>query len=503
MAQPWPHFGRGRPVEWNGRFEVRSRARDSQASDPESDREHETRSGDRPILVARITVLPTRWIALAAVAVWLVSGAYMFHFGASWHLDLRVYRAAGHALYNGGSPFTAYFTANRLPFTYTPFALLALSPLAFGRLGLVETGWWLISAASLTATVALLLGAPTTASGAVSTAVSSTVSARRAWAVAALLAGVASLALEPVRSNFDYGQVNLILMVMIVADVTVVRRPWRGLLVGLAAAIKLTPLVFLFYFVAARQWRSLLRGAAVVVGSIALTWVVLPSDSVRYWFHEVFDASRTGALGVVSNQSWNGMVHRPPFHGGHVGSAVWLVLSLVTLAGGAVLCRWMVAQARTAEAVLVLALTELLVSPVSWTHHWSWLVVAPIVAARLWTVHRAVAVSLLILLGLGVSAPYLWLRTPPVSYLASNALVLGGAVVLAAWVAAEWRRRSASVEPGSRSEAVGTAAGNPAGTVSVPDQGPWAGLTSLVTPFAAPRRRLGVKPKEQGRSAHP
>jgi len=377
--------------------------------------------------------VPTRWIALAAIAVWLVSGAYMFHFGASWHLDLRVYRAAGHALYNGGSPFTAYFTANRLPFTYTPFALLALSPLAFGRLGLVEAGWWLASAASLTATVALLVAA------------SATISARRAWAVAALLAGAASLALEPVRSNFDYGQVNLILMVMIVADLTVVRPPWRGLLVGLAAAIKLTPLVFLFYFVAAGQWRSLLRGAGVVVGVTALTWVVLPSDSVRYWFHEVFDAGRTGALGVVSNQSWNGMVHRPPFHGGQVGSAVWLVLSLVTLAGGAVLCRRMVAQARTAEAVLALALTELLVSPVSWTHHWSWLVLVPIVAASLWKIHRAVAVCLLVLLGLAVFAPYLWLRTPPVSYLASNALVLGGAVALATWVAAEWRRRSAVV----------------------------------------------------------
>ncbi len=112
------------------------------------------------------------------------------------------------------------------------------------------------------------------------------------------------------RSNFDYGQVNLILMVMIVADLTVVRSRWRGVLVGLAGAIKLTPLLFLYYFVAQRQWRSLLRGLAVAAGATAITWAILPSDSVRYWFHQVFDASRTGALGVVSNQSWNGMVHQ-------------------------------------------------------------------------------------------------------------------------------------------------------------------------------------------------
>ena len=320
------------------------------------------------MLAARIRRTPTGWIAVVAALVWLVSGALMYHYGSSWHLDLRVYREAGRSLYDGGSPFTEDFTANHLPFTYTPFGLLALSPLALGRLGLVETGWWLASAVAFVVAVRLIL---TTATG---------VTGRRAWAVSALLCATASLALEPVRSNFDYGQINLILMVMIVADLTWVRAPWRGVLVGLAAAIKLTPLVFLLYFVAAREWRSLLRGVATVVGVTAVSWAVLPSDSSRYWFHEVTDAGRTGQLGVVSNQSWNGMVHRAPFDGGHLGTLVWLVLSLASLAVGFVLTRWLVVASRTAEAVLVLALTELLVSPVSWTHHWSWLTVVPIVA---------------------------------------------------------------------------------------------------------------------------
>src|ERR1019366_3288601 len=116
----------------------------------------------RPMLVARIIRIRTHWIAALAIVVWLISGAYMFHFGASWHLDLRVYRSAGNALFHGGSPFTTDFTANRLPFTYTPFPLLVLSPLAIGRLGLVETVWWLISAASLIGTVALMLIAAST-----------------------------------------------------------------------------------------------------------------------------------------------------------------------------------------------------------------------------------------------------------------------------------------------------------------------------------------------------
>jgi alpha-1,2-mannosyltransferase len=389
------------------------------------------------MLIARIRRLPTRWIAVAAVVVWLLFGAYTFHFGATWHLDLRVYRAAGHALYHGGSPFTAYFTANHLPFTYTPFALLVLSPLALGRLGLVETLWWLISAAALIVTLALLLFE------------SFTLPARRVWALSGLLAGVASLALEPVRSNFNYGQINLILMVMIVADITRVHGRWRGVLVGLAAAIKLTPLVYLLYFAVARQWRSLLRGILAFVGVVALSWAILPSDSTRYWLHEAFDASRTGPLGVVSNQSWNGLVHRAPFHGGHLGTAVWLVLSLATLACGVVLCRWLVEGSRTTEAVVVLALTELLVSPVSWSHHWSWLAVAPIAVVSLWSVHRAVAIALLALVGLAVAAPYLWLRSAPLSYVGSNALVLGGAVVLVLWVVAEHAGRRAADRPGA------------------------------------------------------
>ena len=402
------------------------------------------------MLLARIRQLPTRWIAVAAVVVWLVSGAYMLHFGASWHLDLRVYRAAGHALYHGGSPFTVDFTANRLPFTYPPFALLVLSPLSLGRLGTIETLWWLISVAAIIGTVALMLLSSTA------------LPARRIWAVAALVSGVASLALEPVRSNFDYGQINLILMVMIVADLIRVRPPWRGVLVGMAAAVKLTPLVYLVYFAVDRQWRPFLRGVATFVGATALAWLLLPSDSTRYWLHEAFDAGRTGQLGIVSNQSWNGMVHRAPFDGGHLGTAVWLVLSLATLAGGAVLCRWLVEGSRTAEAVMVLALTELLISPVSWTHHWSWLVVVPGVAASLWTVHRSVAVSLLVLLGLGVAAPYLWIHLVPLSYLASNALVLGGAVSLVLWVVAERARRRSRPADGAPSPPSTTSSGRTA-----------------------------------------
>jgi alpha-1,2-mannosyltransferase len=372
---------------------------------------------------------PTPWIAGAAVVVWAVSATYMIHFGTSWHLDLRVYREAGRSLYDGGSPFTQEFTVSRLPFTYTPFALLALSPLALGALGLVESVWWAISAGCLVGAAGLMMMS------------AFAMPVRRVWALSALLGGVATLALEPVRSNFDYGQINVVLMVLVVADLTRVRGRWRGVLVGLAAAVKLTPLLYLVYFAVSRDWRSLLRGMATFVGITAVSWAVLPADSDRYWFHEFFDAKRTGPLQIASNQSWNGMVHRAPFDGSHLGTAVWIVLSLATLACGVVLTRWLVIGGRAAEAVMVLALTEVLVSPVSWTHHWSWLALAPIVAASVARVHRSVAVALVVLVGLAVIAPYLWVTAGVVGDVASNTLVVAAAAVLALWLVAEARRR--------------------------------------------------------------
>jgi hypothetical protein len=162
------------------------------------------------------------------------------------------------------------------------------------------------------------------------------------------------------------------------------------------------------------------------------------SDSALYWFHEATNADRTGPIAIVSNQSWNGLLHRPPFHAGHLSTALWVVLAIATVACGVFLAARLTAAHRTAETVMALALTELLVSPVSWTHHWSWMAIAPIVAVSLWSEHRAVAWMVLVLLALTVVAPYLWIQHGPLSYVFGNALVLMGAAILVVWTAAEW-----------------------------------------------------------------
>jgi len=392
----------------------------------------------------KIRSIPTAAIGIVAVLVWAVSALYVLRFGSSWHLDLRVYRAAGHELFAGGNPFVGVFTANNLPFTYPPFALLALSPLAFGPLGLIEATWWLLSSAALVALLFLLLEAERGHHLCGGTEADERRLRLRSFAVAAALGAVATLALEPVRSNMNYGQINLVLMLLIVVDLTRPNSKWRGVMVGLAAAIKLTPLIYLGFFVFRRNQTSFVRGLITFVVATALTWWVLPTESARYWFHEAIDAKRTGNVGGVSNQSWEGLLNRAPFHGGEIATVLWVVLCVATLACGVLLVRRLSVAPHPAETILALALVELLVSPISWTHHWSWLVLAPLAVVTLWSRHRLVAWLFVALVGLAVAAPYWWGLHGPVSDLANNSLVIAGALTLVAWTIAELRGATSS-----------------------------------------------------------
>ncbi|MGH9091298.1 MAG: glycosyltransferase 87 family protein [Acidimicrobiales bacterium] len=389
----------------------------------------------------RWPVPPTALLwALAALA-WLASAAYMWHFGPLWHLDLRVYRAAGRALLHHGSPFRALFTTRRLPFTYPPFALLVLTPLSFGPLGLVEGAWWLLSALALVSTLYLLI--PADLPGRV-------LPRGRRLALASLLAGAATLAIEPVRSNMDYGQINLLLMWLVVVDLHQRRPGLRGVFIGLAAAVKLTPLVYLLYYAVRRDWRSVGQGAATFSVLSLASWLVLPGDSTLYWLHEATDAARTGPVGFVSNQSWNGMLHRAPFAGHGGDTALWVVLCVAVVVLGGVACERLSADRRPlVEPVLVLALVELLVSPISWSHHWSWMAAAPIAAWTLWRDHRSAAVAVVAVLAVSVASPYLWgVQRGVGAFVADNSLVLAGAAVLVV--------TAASLLAGRRRPTVGT-----------------------------------------------
>lgn len=369
----------------------------------------------------RLRKVPSGVVAGTTAVLW--AGYILYaRLGSRFSLDLRVYRAGTKSLIAGHNPYHLLFTSYHLPFTYPPVALFVLSPLSLGPVQVVETVWWLLNAAAVTAVLTI----------AISSALA--LDRKRALSFALFAAPVLSLAFEPLRSNTDYGQINMLLLLLVLFDITR-RRPARGggVLVGLAAAIKLTPLVYFIYFALARNWAALRNGIITFIGLGLAVFLVLPAESKVFWFHEEFDPGRTGPVGSARNQSWYGVLHRWPFPG-HGVAILWCVIVALTVAVGADLVRRLMARDRVIDAVVALGLTGELVSPISWSHHWVWIALIPVLLVRGFRGQPAVVVTMWLLALVAVVAPYAW-SAPGMS----DSLTLAGGLVLVSWLVSEER----------------------------------------------------------------
>ena len=239
------------------------------------------------IVVARLLKGPAPVLVLVVVAG--VAGA--LHGGFT---DLFVYQYGGQAVleslpvYASGDPVTG------LPFTYPPFAAVLMVPLALLPAAPAAAFWAAASAGALAAVVVVVRraqGVP--APG---------------WLVALLAGG--ALALEPVWQNLTFGQVNLFLMLAVLLDVTRPERRWSGVLVGIAAGVKLTPLVFVVLLVLVGRRAAAGRAMLAFVGTVAVGFVVMPGAAVTYWTDGLVDADRVGPPALAHNQSANGALTR-------------------------------------------------------------------------------------------------------------------------------------------------------------------------------------------------
>ncbi|MBU9765555.1 DUF2029 domain-containing protein [Mycobacterium sp. TNTM28] len=316
-----------------------------------------------------------------------------------YRIDIDVYRMGGRAwlndqpLYADGAIFHTQGGLD-LPFTYPPLAAIMFAPFA----------WLSLPAASvaITATTLLLLIVsmhivltrlnvwPQT------TITSEPAWLRRCWLAVALVAP-AVIWLEPIRSNFEFGQINVVLMTLVVADCVPRRTPWpRGVLLGLAIALKLTPAVFVLYFLLRRDMRALLQTAAATVVATLAGFVLAWTDSVEYWTETVRNTDRIGTATLNTNQNIAGALARLGLAEGP-RFALWVAVSFVVLA----LTVWAVrrtlrsgADEAPVLALICVAMFGLVVSPVSWSHHWVWslptLLVTGVLAYRLRNVYLAV-----------------------------------------------------------------------------------------------------------------
>jgi hypothetical protein len=193
----------------------------------------------------------------------------------------------------------------------------------------------------------------------------------------ALLLLTPALLLDPVFIDIGLGQINLFLTLMILWDLAGNRRVGSsslplGVATGVAAAIKLTPLIFVPYLLLTRRIRGAFNAASTFVVCEALAYVVAPHDSWVYWTTDVFDSKRAGALLYTSDQNLQSVLQR--FHHAAVPAAVLDPAVAVISVAGLLLAAWAYRRSSVVLGLLVCAATELIVSPITWVHHMVWIV---------------------------------------------------------------------------------------------------------------------------------
>jgi alpha-1,2-mannosyltransferase len=383
-------------------------------------------------------------LALVGVVAWLGTAAEL-GLGPRQFLDLQVYLAGGRALLDGGHHlYTLHVTSLHLPFTYPPFAAAVFAPLSVVPAGLVQVLWSIVAAYTIVATVEIgssVLG----------------LNRRSRWALAIAIGGVASLVLQPIQSGLGLGQVDTQLMLLVMVDLLCVRGRARGVLVGVASAIKLTPLFFLLYFVVTRDWRALRTSAVTFVAITGMTWAFLPRISSHYFLHVLGHPGVIGGLGTRANQAWAGILNRAPFHGSTWG---WIVLGVVTTVLATALAALVVRRCPL-QAVVALAFGSLLVSPISWSHHWCWIVLLPIIAWQQ-RADRLLLACNVVVLGVAAVAAFRYFGLGASRAVASDALVVLTTAWLSIWlqreVAAHRRARRSLGGDASTHEGVARAA---------------------------------------------
>ena len=291
-----------------------------------------------------------------------------------YRIDVDVYRMGGQAwldgrpLYANDTTFATKIDLD-LPFTYPPLAAIVFAPFA----------WIPLNAASMTITaitLVLLIVSVVLVLTRLGVAPPDRVTTeplwlRRTWLAAAIVAA-AALFCEPIMANFDFGQINVVLMTLVIADCVPRRTPWpRGLLLGLAIALKLTPAVFLLYFLLRKDFRTVVTTALSAVGLTLVGFAFAWRDSWEYWTQTLRDTDRIGAATLNTNQNIAGALARLGL-GEDIRFVFWVLACFAMLGLTVWAARRTLRAGEPLLALICVAMFGLVVSPVSWSHHWVW-----------------------------------------------------------------------------------------------------------------------------------
>jgi alpha-1,2-mannosyltransferase len=367
-----------------------------------------------------------------AVVAWILLSFRDGVVSSAYRMDLDVYRVSVDVWWQGGNLYDTEPTLQNgwhLPYLYPPVAILVLAPFAVVPMWLASAVWALVTIAAVALVLVVVL---------------------RSLAVrpTPLLVGTllpVSLVLEPVRETLYFGQINWLLMALVVADCLVRTPRWpRGMLVGIAAAVKLTPAVFVLFFLLRGDRRAAFTAGLSFLGATAVGFLVSWSNSVQFWTHEAFYSSQFRGMANEMNQSLKVTLVRF----GVDPKMLWPLLAIAVLAVTALGMRRAFAAGSPAWALSLNALGTLLISPVSYSHHWIWVV--PILltgAVHAWrTRHPAMIAAVAAGTLLAVVSPHWWWDPQEPWHiwrlLTGNAYVWAALVVItvAATPLGEWRR---------------------------------------------------------------
>ncbi|MBO0863600.1 MAG: DUF2029 domain-containing protein [Mycobacterium sp.] len=341
------------------------------------------------------------WL-LAAAALGYATWQLLWH--AQYRIDIDVYRMGGqawlnnHPLYTGGVMFHTPIGLN-LPFTYPPLAAVAFCPFAW--LGLPGASIAITLTTLTLLIVSTLIVLTRLDVWAVSRVAPAPAWLRRCW-LAVLITAASAIWLEPIKSNFAYGQINVVLMTLVIADCVPRRTAWpRGVLLGIGIALKLTPAVFLLYFLLRRDARTALTAVTSFVAATLAGFVVAWGDSWQYWTDTVRNTDRIGAADLNTNQNIAGTLARLGL-GENQRFALWVAGCLLVLGVTVWAVRRVLDAGEPTLAVICIALFGLVVSPVSWSHHWVWVLPSLLVTGVMAWRRRNAALAAVVAAGLAL-----------------------------------------------------------------------------------------------------
>lgn len=348
-----------------------------------------------------------RWaqvLAATLVLVLIVNACWQLFGHTPYRIDVDVYRMGGEAwlqhrpLYADSASFHTQGGID-LPFTYPPLSAIVFSPLALVPLPVASATITVTTLILLALSVWIVLGSLDVDRG------------RRGWLTAGIV-GLATMTLEPIQANFSFGQINVVLMTLVLGDCLPRRTPWpRGALLGLAIALKLTPAVFLLYFLLRRDGRAAVTAVASFFAASLLGAALAWRDSQEYWSHTIHQTDRIGTATLNTNQNIAGALARLGV-GQTAQFLLWTTGCFAVLGLTVWAVRRVLAAGEPALGLMCVAMFGLVVSPVSWSHHWVWALPTVIVTTVLGYRRRSSALAVVSATGTALMVwPPLYLLT--------------------------------------------------------------------------------------------